>query len=98
MAANGGRSMVKRFTNSAARCCASAALPPFPKIRILCPEAMHLANLSAPVMMLSILFSIKRLFVRKLSSIMFNMMLFIDSPYRKSSQKNHQGQEALAFS
>src|SRR4026207_1702419 len=37
IAGNGGRSMRKRLTNSAAICCASAALPPLPKINNLLP-------------------------------------------------------------
>jgi len=36
-AGSGGRSIRKRFTNSPAMCCASAALPPFPNRRILLP-------------------------------------------------------------
>src|ERR1051325_117486 len=37
-AGRGGRSMRKRLTNSAAMCCASAALPPLPKIISLLPR------------------------------------------------------------
>ena len=38
MAGSGGRSMIYRLTNSAARCWASAALPPFPKKKSLFPD------------------------------------------------------------
>src|SRR5436190_4704822 len=39
IAARPGRSTTKRPTNSAARCCASAALPPLPKSKSLPPAA-----------------------------------------------------------
>src|SRR5579864_3250676 len=42
-----GRSFRKRPLNSAARCCASAALPPLPKNRILFPERRHFVIASA---------------------------------------------------
>ena len=43
MAGNGRRSISKRLTNSAAICCASAALPPLPKSMILFPAAIQSA-------------------------------------------------------
>ncbi len=39
IAGRGGRSMIYRLTNSAARCWASAALPPFPKKKSLFPAS-----------------------------------------------------------
>src|SRR5208283_192573 len=41
------RSFRNRPLSSAARCCASAALPPLPKNRILLPERRHLVIASA---------------------------------------------------
>src|ERR1700685_1307828 len=41
------RSFKNRPLSSAARCCASAALPPFPKNRILFPERRHFVMASA---------------------------------------------------
>src|SRR5580692_9813266 len=41
------RSLKNRPLSSAAKCCASAALPPFPKNKILFPERRHLVIASA---------------------------------------------------
>jgi len=46
-AASAGRSTAKRLTNSAARCCASAALPPLPKNRRVPPDLRAATNAAA---------------------------------------------------
>jgi hypothetical protein len=67
-AASGGRSMRKRLTNSAARCWASAALPPLPKNRTLRPAVRAAAVVRAAARMDSALASTDARFTRRLSS------------------------------